>query len=114
MGLMTKLYKFFDSSLFITTKAIALVVIPLILFLLPRNFFDKGQSLCLFTLLTGENCFGCGMTRACMHIIHLDFIGAANFNKIAFIVFPIISILYLQYLFETFKQTNLYKIFFYK
>ena len=99
---MKKLYKkYFKQILFI--KMTGMIFIPVILILLPFNFFDKGAITCIYTLLTGQNCYGCGMTRACMRLIHFKFIDAANFNKISFIVFPILCGLYLQELISTYK-----------
>ena len=65
-----------------------LISFPLVLIILPANFFDSGQSICLSVLILDRECFGCGMTRAVQHFIHLDFIGAYNFNKLSFFVFP--------------------------
>lgn len=104
---MTKRFKLKDSKKFLIAKTIVLAILPLILLALPRTYFDKGQSLCLFTLLTDTHCYGCGMTRACMHIIHLDFSGAAQFNKLAFIVFPILCYLYAEEAFKTVRRYNL-------
>ena len=97
-----------------TTKAIALVVFPIVLLILPLTYFDKGHSLCLFSLLTGEECYGCGMTRACMHIIHLDFSGAVKFNRIAFIALPIMCFLYAKEFQETIQHFSFYNRYFSK
>ncbi|MEY2937812.1 MAG: hypothetical protein RL062_401 [Bacteroidota bacterium] len=46
---------------------------------------------CLFTKLTGTECLGCGMTRATMSILKFDFERAWHFNKLSFIVLPILA-----------------------
>ncbi len=89
------------------TKAIALVIFPLVLLILPATFFDTGNSLCLFTYLSGYSCPGCGMTRACMHLIHLEGAKALTYNKLSFIVLPILSGLLLKEFIDTVK---LYRI----
>ena len=66
-------------------------IIWLALLLLPADFFDSGESMCVSQLLLGQSCYGCGMTRAIMHLIHLDFIVAYEFNRLSFIVFPLLS-----------------------
>lgn len=76
------------------------LLLPLVLLLLPAIFFDSGTSLCLSQLLAAQACPGCGMTRALMHLIHLDLAGAARFNKLCFIVFPVISFLWLKWFFR--------------
>ncbi|QMU27725.1 DUF2752 domain-containing protein [Adhaeribacter radiodurans] len=72
------------------------ILIPIILLLLPANQFDTGTSLCLSKLLLDTECYGCGMMRAIMHLIHLDFSAALNFNKLSIIVFPLLSYLWAQ------------------
>jgi hypothetical protein len=84
-------------------KVAGYLLIPVILLLLPATFFDEGQSLCLSQLLAGVSCYGCGMTRAIMHLIHLDFAAAYEFNKLAFITFPVLSFLWLQGFLKDFK-----------
>lgn len=73
-----------------------LLIAPIILLILPADFFDKGQSICISVLLFDKNCYGCGMTRAIQHLIHFDFTQAWNFNKLAFLVFPLLTISYLK------------------
>ena len=35
-------------------------------------------------------CWGCGLTRGMMHLIHLDFVGAYNYNKLSFLILPLL------------------------
>jgi hypothetical protein len=77
-----------------------LLIIPLFLLLLPSNFFDSGDSMCLSIVLFDRECYACGMTRAIQHIIHFDFFVAYQFNKLSVIVFPLIVISY----FKEFKK----------
>lgn len=71
-----------------------LLIIPIILLILPANFFDKGQSVCLSVLFFDRNCYACGMTRAIQHLIHFDFSAAWDFNKLSFIVLPLLALSY--------------------
>lgn len=73
------------------------VAVPLILFLLPSGFFDEGTPLCPSMLLLGQECPGCGMTRACMHLIHFEFEDAWYFNAASFIVFPILAFVWARW-----------------
>jgi hypothetical protein len=93
-----------NSPYFLITKTSGYVLLPLVLLLLPADFFDQGQSLCLSKLLAGIECQGCGMTRAIMHLIHLDVAGAAGFNKLCFIVFPVLSFLWAQWFIKDYKR----------
>lgn len=73
-----------------------MILLPLVLLYLPSNFFDEGQSICLSVVLLGKTCPGCGMTRATQHLLHLDWMGAAKFNKLVFIVVPILIYFYIK------------------
>jgi hypothetical protein len=75
---------------------------------MPATFFDEGQSLCMSVLLAGTECYGCGMTRAIMHLIHLDFSGAAEFNKLAFVSFPMLIFLWAQGFWKDFNLLKAY------
>ena len=66
------------------------------LVLLPADFFDGGPAICLSRLLLDQDCYACGMTRACMRIIHLQFREAADFNLLAFVVMPLLSYIWLR------------------
>jgi hypothetical protein len=67
-----------------------LVSFGLTLMLLPADYFDAGPPMCLSVLLFDRNCYGCGMTRGVMHLIHFEFAEAWEFNKLSFIVFPLL------------------------
>jgi hypothetical protein len=59
------------------------------LLILPADYFDTGRASCVSVILFDVECYGCGMTRAIQHLIHLDFESAWAFNKLSFIVFPL-------------------------
>lgn len=65
--------------------------IPVLLLCLPATFFDEGRSISLFELAGVEDYYSKGMTKAVMHLIHLDFSTAWEYNKLSFIVFPLIA-----------------------
>ena len=73
---------------------------PIVLMLLPVNFFDNGESICLSKLLAGMECYACGLTRATMHFIHFDFQKAWEYNKLSFIVVPMLFPLWLKAFYE--------------
>lgn len=74
----------------------ALLVLPIMLFLLPANYFDQGETLCPSKRLLDIECLGCGLTRGVQHFIHFDFETAWEFNKLTFIVMPL-GIFYWMY-----------------
>jgi hypothetical protein len=83
-----------------------MIVLPLVLLIIPSTFFDKGQSICLSVLLLDKECFGCGMTRATQHLIHLDFQKAYYFNKLSFFIVPLLSFLYVREFFKIFRKVR--------
>ncbi|MDQ4140428.1 MAG: DUF2752 domain-containing protein [Bacteroidota bacterium] len=85
-----------NSRILSYVKISGYILIPIILLLLPADQFDTGTSLCLSKLLLHTECYGCGMMRAIMHLIHFDFSAAFHFNKLSFIVFPLLSYLWGQ------------------
>ena len=73
-----------------------LLVIPLVFLLLPSSFFDSGDSVCISILLFDRKCYGCGMTRAIQHLIHLDISVAYHYNKLSIFVLPLLISIYFK------------------
>lgn len=71
------------------TLFVVLSILFIVLLILPANYFDTGRATCLSVIFFEMECYGCGMTRAIQHLIHLDFKEAYEFNKLSFIVFPL-------------------------
>lgn len=81
-------------------KIIALIAIPIILILLPADYFDYGQTLCPSKRWMNFECLGCGLTRGIQHLIHLDFETAWLYNKLS----PFILLLMIYFWFKWLKQ----------
>ena len=81
---------------FLVMKLVFMVTIPVVLCSLPADYFDTGESVCLSQMLFELECYGCGMTRACMHFIHLDLAGAYQYNLLSFLAMPVLSLLWMQ------------------
>lgn len=75
-----------------------IVFIPVVLLVLPADFFDKGQSICLSRLLLDQECYACGLTRGIMHLIHFQFENAWDYNMLSFIVLPLLIIIWFEQL----------------
>ncbi len=73
------------------------VLLPTVLLLLPRTYFDEGATRCLSVAVLGVECPACGLTRACMRLIHFDWLGAWYFNPLSFVVLPLLAWLWLQW-----------------
>jgi hypothetical protein len=76
------------------------IVTPFILLLLPANFFDKGESICLSKMLANMECYACGLTKATMHFIHFEFHKAWEYNKLSFVVVPLLIPLWVKAFYE--------------
>jgi len=82
--------------------AILLIGIAIYLLWLPPDYFDHGgKATCLSLILFDKECIGCGMTRAAMHLIHLDFNGALYYNALSFLVVPFLSFWYLKTIYSS-------------
>lgn len=92
------------NRVFLLARIAAYVLIPAILLLLPADHFDQGQAVCLSVLLAGMECYACGLTRACMHLIHLDFAEAFYYNALSFIVFPLLAFLWATWFWGDWKR----------
>lgn len=68
---------------------VACLILATVLICLPADYFDHGKSVCLSVTFFDMECYGCGMTRAIHHLIHLDFHAAWGFNRLSFIVLPL-------------------------
>lgn len=69
-------------------KLSGLISIPIVLWILPADFFDHGPPMCLSQILLHKSCPGCGLTRAVQHSMHLGFTDAWDFNKLIILIFP--------------------------
>ncbi|MDX2249054.1 MAG: DUF2752 domain-containing protein [Bacteroidia bacterium] len=71
-----------------------LLVFPLVLWALPSDFFDEGQSICPSYVFLGIECLGCGITRAVMHLHHFEFDDAIYYNNGVFVIYPLLIVVW--------------------
>ncbi|HTD93123.1 MAG TPA: DUF2752 domain-containing protein [Chitinophagaceae bacterium] len=96
---------------YLTIAKLAFIILtPIVLLILPADFFDTGRSLCLSKLLLNVECYACGMSRACMHLIHFEFEDAFAYNMASFIVLPLLAIVWVQWFLKEFKRFKLYRL----
>lgn len=91
---------------FIYFKLYLLVLIPIIIWCIPVSFFETGSSICIITLITRKHCWGCGMTRAFVNIIHFHFKRAYSYNHLCVLVFPLLTYEYIKYFLFLKKATK--------
>jgi hypothetical protein len=87
-------------KLFFYTSNVVTILAPIVLLFLQVTFFDKGESVCLSVQLANMQCYACGMTKAVMHFIHFDFEGAWEFNKLSFIVVPMLVPMWVKAIYD--------------
>jgi hypothetical protein len=78
----------------------AYIVLPYLLYLIPLDWLNKQHTICLIKNIFGVECFGCGITRAIVSGVQLDFIRAIEYNKMVIIVLPL-------FIYEWFKNLKL-------
>jgi hypothetical protein len=91
---------------FTIAKLSFIVLLPIVLLILPGNYFDDRQSMCFSMLFFDVQCYGCGLTRACQHLIHFQFEDAFAYNALSFIAFPALAIVWIQWFMKEWKLFN--------
>ena len=56
---------------------------------------EELNKICFIKRITGRECWNCGMTRAFLSVLHLDFYSAYQYNYKVIIVFPLTVGIYL-------------------
>lgn len=102
----TKLVKTFPGKTLNSVWFAALMLTPIILWILPADIFDKtGYELCPSQMFFNVECFGCGITRAVMHLHHFDWETAFYFNYGVVWVYP-----FLVFLWYTWSKSAFHRI----
>jgi Protein of unknown function (DUF2752) len=80
-------------------------ITPLVLWFLPATFFDDSKViLCPSRLFFDFECWGCGITRAVMHLHHLDFEDALYFNQLVVVVYPALVVTWFLWVTKSYKR----------
>ncbi|NLI99189.1 DUF2752 domain-containing protein [bacterium] len=64
------------------------VILAVAISLLPFSFIEGNSSVCLFRIVFGHPCPGCGMTRAIWLFLHGDIHNAIEYNWKIIVVAP--------------------------
>ncbi len=94
------------------TWLVLLLLTPIVLWILPADFFDNGEIImCPSRAFFDIECFGCGMTRAVMHLHHWELPDAMYFNRGSALVYPGLIITWGIWTFKAAQSLNLLKRF---
>ena len=80
-------------------RVITVGLLPPFVYLVPREWLvDEGHTLCLFRNVTGQECWGCGMTRALTSLAYLDFQAAWEYNRFVVVVAPLLLYIWVKWI----------------
>ncbi len=65
--------------------------------LLAPQWVEAHSPPCLFTLLLGHECWGCGMTRACLALLQGQWIVAWSLNPRAYLMLPLVFVVFVRF-----------------
>lgn len=89
---------------------ILLLLVPIVLWILPADFFDNSKvELCPSKLFFDVECFGCGITRAVMHLHHAEFDDAVYFNRGSLVIYPALILVWFIWAFSAVKKLGIIK-----
>ena len=88
-------------------KLCVLFLLPFLLSILSLDKLESKHSICLFKNLFGIECYGCGITKAIIASIQLDFVRAFEYNKLIVVAMPLIVYLWVK---EFVKSINALKM----
>jgi hypothetical protein len=90
-----------NNKLYLKIKIAGILLIPALLYFIPLQWLERQHSICIFKLLTGKECYGCGMTRAVLSALHFNFNNAFNYNKLIVIVLPLLIFIWVDLFLKT-------------
>lgn len=77
--------------------------VPFILPLVSLDWLDSKKTICLYSNLTEQKCYGCGITKSIISISHFNFIRAYSYNKLIILVGPLLIIVWVKRWFKFIK-----------
>lgn len=85
-------------------RALGVTIIPLAILFFPYIKDNSIWTICLYKNITGHNCYGCGLTRAVLSILHLEFSKALMYNKLIIIIFPLLTYIWTKQTIKAWKN----------
>lgn len=91
-------------------KALRLSLLTITPFLVWWVDYHSGKgdfSFCLFKLMTGRACYGCGTLRGLSALLHLDFDAALRLNPLNLLTLPLFCALYVREWIRALRQPSI-------
>lgn len=86
---------------------IVILLAPILIIIIRRLLLECGvQEVCLWKLLTGHECLGCGMMTAIFYMMKGEFLFAFHSNPLSFVVAPILLYCWLKYLIDVINRVK--------
>ena len=82
------------------------LVLPLLFWLLPTSWLERGPSICLIHRIFGVRCPACGMTRALSYLAHGKLRAAWNHNPLVILIAPLLGYIWGQTLYKALVGQN--------
>lgn len=89
------------------SRVAMLLLAPVLVFCVDYHAGDKDFSFCLFKLLTGHRCYGCGLLRGLSAVLHLDPGAAVRLNPLNAVTIPVLGYLYIKSLLKLIPRRKL-------
>lgn len=95
-----------SNRIFNKLSLIVILVLPILLYLVPLDWLNKQHTICLFKNIFGLDCYGCGITRAVLSALHLNFEDAINYNIMVVIVLPLLIYIWIKITMLIYNKTS--------
>lgn len=73
---------------------------PIAIYCIPLESWLTGRSLCLYKLFFGEECWGCGITRAVVLAMRGEFVTSLEYHRMVVVVLPILLYWWVKLLYK--------------
>lgn len=77
-------------------SVVLLALAPVLVFCVDYHATDQDLSFCLFKLVTGHRCYGCGLLRGLSAVLHGDPVAAWRLNRVNAVTIPLLGYLYVK------------------
>jgi len=72
-------------------KLLFIVIFGIIFFYIPKTYLGDTFPICLYRIIFGKKCIGCGTIRAVWSILHFNVSEAYEYNKMIIVTFPLLT-----------------------